>query len=145
MDAVDAVNAVDVLQAALAAEDAAIYGYGVAGAMMNGADRATAMTDWKEHQEARDTLSAMIIKLGATPAAASAAYEMPFPVRDATSARRLAAYLEDGVTTAYLSIVAVTDPTLRAFGALAMQPPASRAAAWRGTTSAFPGMPPKAL
>jgi hypothetical protein len=129
------------LQAALAAEHAAVYGYGVAGAMFSGADRAAALTDWRLHQQARDTLQAMISKLGATPVAASAAYALPFSVDDARSARRLAAVLEEGVTRAYLGVVAVTDPALRTFGALAMQPPANRAAAWRGTTVAFPGMP----
>jgi hypothetical protein len=132
---------VQALQGALAAEHAAIYGYGVAGAMLSGADRATALTDWRLHQQARDTLEAMISKLGATPVAASAAYGLPFTVDDAHSARLLAAVLEDGVTQAYLGVVAVSDPALRAFGALAMQPPATRAAAWRGTTVAFPGMP----
>jgi Domain of unknown function (DUF4439) len=130
------------LQSALAAENAAIYGYGIVGSMLSGGDQATAMTDWKQHQEARDTLDAMITKLGATPAPASAVYGLPFPVTNATAARRLAVALEDGVTQAYLGLVAVTDPTLRAFGALAMQPPAQRAASWRGTTTAFPGLPP---
>jgi hypothetical protein len=129
------------LQAALAAEHAAVYGYGVAGAMMSGSDQAVALNDWKTHQEARDTLQAMIVKLGATPVAASAAYELPFTVHDAHSARLLAAELEDGVTQAYLGLVAATDRTLRTFGALSMQPPANRAAAWRGSTVAFPGMP----
>lgn len=134
-------TALQALQGALAAEHAAIYGYGVVGAMLDGADRALALSDWKLHQEARDTLDAMIGKLGATPVAASAAYQLPFAVNNAASARRLAATLEDGVTQAYLGLVAVTDLTLRTFGALAMQPPANRAAAWRGTTVAFPGMP----
>ena len=129
------------LQAALAAEHAAVYGYGVAGALLSGADRARALAGWQAHQEARDTLQAMIVKLGATPVAASAAYELPFPVRDARSARRLAAAIEEGVTQAYLGLVAVTNETLRTFGALAMLPPADRAVAWRGSTVAFPGMP----
>jgi hypothetical protein len=109
--------------------------------MLTGADRVAALNDWKLHQDARDTLAVMIAKLGATPVAASAAYELPFAVHDARSARRLAATLEEGVTEAYLGLVAVTDLTLRNFGALAMQPPANRAAAWRGSTVAFPGMP----
>lgn len=129
------------LQAALAAEHAAVYGYGVAGALLSATDQAAALADWKAHQEARDTLQAMIVRLGATPVPASAAYELPFGVHDARSARRLAAVLEDGVTQAYLGLVAVTDKTLRTFGALAMQPPANRAAVWRGSTIAFPGMP----
>jgi len=133
--------ALQALQAALAAEHAAVYGYGVVGAMLSGADRAAARNDWRVHQDARDNLQAMITKFGATPVAASAAYRLPFAVQDARSAQRLAATLEDGVTRAYLGIVAVPDPGLRTFGALAMQPPAKRAAAWRGTTVAFPGMP----
>ena len=142
MSAVSAAKAeLQALQAALAAEHAAVYGYGVAGAMLSGTDQAMARNDWKSHQEARDTLQAMIVKLGATPVAASAAYEMPFTVHDARSARLLAAALEDGVTQAYLGLVAVTDQTLRTFGALSMQPPANRAAVWRGSTVAFPGMP----
>ncbi|HWG03084.1 MAG TPA: ferritin-like domain-containing protein [Trebonia sp.] len=136
-----AAGSVAALQAALAAENAAIYGYGIAGSMLSGGERAAAMTDWKLHQEARDTLEALITKLGATPAPASAAYALPFPVSNAATARRLAATLEDGVTRAYLGLVAVADPALRAFGALATQPPAQRAVAWRGTTTAFPGMP----
>jgi hypothetical protein len=52
-----------------------------------------------------------------------------------------AAAIEDGVTRAYLGLVAVSDPALRSFGARAMQTSASRAAAWSGTTIAFPGMP----
>jgi Domain of unknown function (DUF4439) len=136
-----AVQPVAALQAALAAEHAAVYGYGVAGALLTGRDQAAAAADWRTHEQARDTLEAMIVKLGATPVAASAAYALPFAVNDARSARRLAAALEDGVTRAYLGIVAVSDPTLRTFGALAMQPPANRAAAWRGATVAFPGMP----
>jgi Domain of unknown function (DUF4439) len=134
-------SGITALQAALAAEHAAVYGYGVAGAMLSGAERTAARADWIAHQEARDTLEAMLVKLGATPVAASAAYQLPFTVTDPAQAQALAVVLEEGVTQAYLAIVAVRDKTLRSFGALAMQPPASRAATWRGTTIAFPGMP----
>ena len=129
------------MQAALAAEHAAVYGYGVTGAMLTGSARSVAYTDWRAHEIARDTLAAMIVKLGVTPVAASPAYKLPFTVTGASSARRLAAVLEEGVTRAYLGLVAVNDPTLRTFGAHAMQAPATRAAAWRGSTVAFPGMP----
>lgn len=130
------------LQAALAAEHAAVYGYGIVGSMLSGASQATAYKDWVAHQVARDTLEAMLTKLGATPVAASPAYELPFAVTNAQEASRLAAALEEGVTRAYLAVVAVSNRALRSFGALAMQPPASRAAAWRGgKTEAFPGMP----
>jgi Domain of unknown function (DUF4439) len=130
------------LQSALAAEHAAVYGYGVVGAMLAGTGRAAVTrADWLAHQVARDSLEAMLTKLGATPVAASPAYTLPFAVTGAKSAERLAAAIEDGVTRAYLGLVAVSDPALRSFGARAMQTSASRAAAWSGTTIAFPGMP----
>ena len=128
------------LQAALAAENAAIFGYGVAGAHLTGSRRAAAEQDWIGHNQARDTLAAMISARGAVPAAAQASYQLPFRVHDASSATRLAAYLEDGVTRAYLGLVAVSDQRLRRFGAMAMQGAAQRAAFWRGSTQAFPGL-----
>jgi hypothetical protein len=128
------------LQAALAAEYAAIYGYGVVGAYLSGQEQGAAMSDWLLHQDARDTLTGMISKLGATPVAASAAYDLPFPVDSATSARRLAVVIEEGVTRAYLGVVAVGNDKVRTFGALAMQGPANRAIAWGASPTAFPGM-----
>jgi hypothetical protein len=135
-----ATTTVSALQAALAAENAAIFGYGVAGAHLSGSSLAAAEQDWTGHNKARDTLAAMIARLGATPAAAQASYLLPFPVHNATSATALAAYLEDGVTRAYLGLVAVSDQRIRRFGALAMQGAAQRAAFWRGSTQAFPGL-----
>jgi Domain of unknown function (DUF4439) len=134
------VTAVQALQAALAAEDAAVFGYGVAGAHLSGSRKSAAEQDWTGHNEARDTLTTMISALGAAPVAAQAFYRLPFSVRDAASAAKLAADLEDGVTRAYLGLVAVSDQQLRTFGALAMQASAERAAFWRGTTEAFPGL-----
>ena len=132
---------VTALQGALAAEHAAVYGYGIVGAMLTGARQAGARTDWTAHQVARDTLVTMLTRLGATPVAASPAYELPFGVTSAKSAAKLAAALEDGVTRAYLGLVAVSNPALRTFAAQAMQTSANRALAWSGTTTAFPGMP----
>ena len=135
---------VPALQGALAAEDAAVFGYGVAGAHLSGSRQAAAEQDWTGHNQARDTLAAMISARGAVPAAAQASYQLPFRVHDASSATRLAAYLEDGVTRAYLGLVAVSDQPLRRFGAMAMQDAAQRAASWRGSTLAFPGLTPLA-
>ena len=135
-----AAAAVPALQAALAAEDAAIFGYGVVGAHLTGSSQTAAGQDWTGHNQARDTLTAMISGLGAEPAAAQASYRLPFRVHDTASAMKLAAYLEDGVTQAYLGLVAVSDQRLRHYGALAMRQAAQRAAFWRGSTQAFPGL-----
>lgn len=135
-----AAAAVPALQAALAAENAAIFGYGVVGAHLTGSSQTVAGQDWTGHNQARDTLTAMISGLGAAPAAAQASYRLPFRVHDTASAMKLAAYLEDGVTQAYLGLVAVSDQRLRRYSALAMQQAARRAVFWRGTTQAFPGL-----
>ena len=134
------VSAVAALQSALAAENAAIFGYGVAGAHLSGSARSAAEQYWTGHTEARDTLTSMISALGAVPAAAQVFYQLPFTVHSAATAGMLAAYLEDGVTKAYLGLVAVSETRLRTFGALAMQGSAGRAAYWRGSTVAFPGL-----
>jgi hypothetical protein len=134
------VSLVQAMQAALAAENAAIFGYAVAGAHLSGARKTAAEQDWTGHTEARDTLATRISALGATPAAAQAYYRLPFAVHNATTATALAAYLEDGVTRAYLGLVAVSGEKWRTFGALAMQASAQRAAFWRGATQAFPGL-----
>ena len=134
-------SAVAALQGALAAEHAAVYGYGVVGAMLTGSAQSHARDSWTAHQVARDNLVTMLTRLGATPVAASPAYQLPFAVTGAKSAAKLAAALENGVTRAYLGVVAVNDPALRSFAAQAMQTAANRALAWSGTTTAFPGMP----
>ncbi|HXL92351.1 MAG TPA: ferritin-like domain-containing protein [Streptosporangiaceae bacterium] len=134
-------QALQALQAALAAEDAAIYGYGVAGAHLSGSQQATAQQYWTSHREARDALTDMITARDATPVAALAYYDLPVTVTDTATAATLAATLEDGVTAAYLGMVAVASRRLRQYGALAMQDCAVRAAYWRGSTAAFPGLP----
>ena len=133
---------VTALQAALAAEHAAVYGYGVAGAQLAGRRQAAAQRDWNEHQQARDVLASLLQARGAAPVAAATSYRLPFAVRSARAAVSLAALLEDRVTTAYLGLVGLTDPALRSFGATVVQTAALRATAWRRQTVAFPGLTP---
>lgn len=136
---------IQALQAALAAEHAAIYGYGVVGAYLTGSMQATATADWLAHQVARDRLEAMLRSSGAQPTAASVAYRLPVPVHSPSEAAALAAVLEDRIATAYLGLVALSAIAIREFGALQVRASALRAAAWRGSTVAFPGMTAAAL
>lgn len=133
------------LQTALTAEHAAVYGYGVVGAYLAGTMQATATDDWVAHQVARDRLEAVLRSLGAQPTAAAVAYQLPVPVRNAGEAVALAVVLEDRVATAYLGLVALSNIPIREIGAMQVQASALRAAAWRGGTVAFPGMPAAAL
>lgn len=136
---------VPALQAALTAEHATIYGYGVVGAYLGGSMQSSATTDWVAHQAARDHLETMLRSLGVQPAAAAVAYQLPAPVRNASEAVSLAVLLEDRIATAYLGLVALSNESIRSFGAQQVQASALRAAAWRGGTVAFPGMTPAAL
>jgi len=135
------------LQNALAAEQAASYGYGIVGARVpqGSSAQSEAATDWLAHVRARDQLTQLISARGATPTPAAVVYQLPFPVSSAAQARALAATLEDRVAEAYLGLVALTDATLRTLGAGQVRAAALRAEAWRGSTEAFPGLPASSL
>jgi hypothetical protein len=137
--------AIRALQSALAAEHAAVYGYGVVGAYLTGGSQATATADWVAHQNARDELEAMLLSSGAQPGPAAVAYQLPIRVRTGGEAVSLAVILEDRIATAYLGLVALTVPALRELGALQVRAFALRAAFWRGSTVAFPGLTAAAL
>jgi Domain of unknown function (DUF4439) len=133
------------LQTALAAEQAASYGYGVAGAHLTGTSAQAAGRDWIAHQVQRDKLTAMIAAAGAAPVPAPVAYQLPIAVQTPEQARALAVLLEDSVAQAYMGLVGLTDGTLRALGTAQVTAAALRAAAWRRETVAFPGLPAGSL
>ena len=133
------------LQAALAAEQAATYGYGIVGAHLSGTRFAAAFADSIAHQRARDSLTAMIMARGEQPRPAAPAYRMPIAVHTTAEARSLAIVLERQVTAAYLGLVALSLPALRKFGADQMRSAAVRAARWGARAQAFPGLPASSL
>jgi Domain of unknown function (DUF4439) len=143
----NAAAAVAALQQALAAEEAAAYGYGVVGSHLTSGSPAAASADadWVAHLRAGSELTTMISARGGQPVAAAVAYELPFPVTSAATAQQLAATMEDRVAQAYLVVVALPEAGLRSFGAQQVRAAALRAEAWRGTTEAFPGMPASSL
>jgi hypothetical protein len=133
------------LQAALAAEQAASYGYGIVGSHLAGRQFAAAAADALAHERARDRLTAILTARGAQPRAAAAAYQLPIGVHDPAAAVSLAVMLERQVVAAYLGLVAVPDGSLRRFAARRMRDSAVRAARWSGKTEAFPGLPASSL
>lgn len=133
-------STVGALQSALAAEQAASYGYGVVGAHLTGARFAAAAADCVAHERARDRLTGMISERGGRPEPAAAAYRLPIAARHPAAALALAALLEREVTAAYLGLVAVDDQALRRFAATSMRDCAVRAARWSGRAQAFPGL-----
>ena len=133
---------VSALQAALAAEQAAAYGYGVVGSHLTGSQAEAASADYVAHQAAADKLDGLLAAAGVTARPAGVAYQLPGPVHTAAQATALAATLENEVTSAYLGLVAHGGRDLQLLGAQQARAAALRAAAWSGSTVAFPGLPP---
>ncbi|WP_333775152.1 ferritin-like domain-containing protein [Streptomyces sp. IBSBF 3136] len=128
------------LQSALAAEHAAVYGYGVVGGRIGGRRRAEARAAYDAHRARRDALVREVRDLGGEPVAASAAYALPFQVPDAATAVRLAARLEERVAGVYSDLVRAATGERRGTAAGALREAAVRAVRWSGESVAFPGL-----
>ncbi|POX43635.1 DUF4439 domain-containing protein [Streptomyces sp. Ru71] len=132
------------LQAALAAEHAAVYGYGVVGGRIGEARRAEARAAYDAHRARRDALAREVRERGAQPVAAAVAYALPFPVPDSATAVRLAADLEERVAGVYSDLVRASEGQRRRDAAGAVREAAVRAVRWRGGSVAFPGLAERA-
>ncbi|MEU6257490.1 ferritin-like domain-containing protein [Streptomyces sp. NPDC047043] len=132
------------LQAALAAEHAAVYGYGVVGGRIREGRRSEARSAYDAHRARRDALVREVRDLGGRPVAAAAAYALPFPVPDSAAAVRLAAELEDRMAGVYSDVVRATGGERRRTAAEALREAAVRAVRWRGESVAFPGLAERA-
>ncbi|WP_431993760.1 ferritin-like domain-containing protein [Streptomyces albogriseolus] len=128
------------LQAALAAEHAAVYGYGVVGGRIGEQRRTEARTAYDAHRARRDALVRDVKGAGGTPVAAAAGYALPFPVPDAAAAVRLAAELEMRVAGVYADLVRSSGGERRRSAAEAMREAAVRSVRWSGESVAFPGL-----
>lgn len=133
-------SALEAAQAVLAAEHAAVYGYGVVGARVGAARRAEAEAGHAAHRARRDAAARTVRDLGGAPAVSAPAYALPFPVADEAGAVRLAAVLEDRVAGAYADLVRASGGELRRDAAAALREAAVRAVRWRGSGVAFPGL-----
>nr|WP_202425836.1 ferritin-like domain-containing protein [Streptomyces sp. HUCO-GS316] len=134
----------EAVQAALAAEHAAVYGYGVVGGRIREERRTEARAAYDSHRARRDTLSRTVRDLGGEPVAAAAAYALPFPVADSATAVGLAAELEDRVAGVYSDLVRAAQGERRRKAAEALREAAVRAVRWRGESVAFPGLAERA-
>ena len=138
----------EALNAALAAEHAAVWGYGVVGTALPAEQRGLATAAENAHRDARDGLVSLLGERGAEPVGPEGAYELPFPVLSAADAARLAVALEDGVAAAWTRVLAAAaEATTRELAVGALGATELRAVAWRGragttpVTNPFPGLP----
>jgi hypothetical protein len=138
------------LIAVVEAENAAVYGYSVAGARLSSSgQRLVARGDYDVHraqvQATSSWLSDHADRAAKADGSASAAppaaeYSLPTPVTDAASATVLLARLEENTAARYADLVAVATGDLRRAAALALQSAAVREAKWRGSSAPFPGL-----
>jgi len=137
------------LQGALAAEHAAVWVYGVAGAFVSSALTRRLDEAATAHQARRDATERLLLDAGVTPAPPEPGYLSPEPVTDAASALRLVITAETDAAGAWRSVVerSPNDPDLRGAALEALTAAAVRATRWRviaGTvplTVPFPGAP----
>lgn len=134
------------LSGALAAEEAAIYAYGVIGVRLSAkGEVSAARAAEQEHRERRDWLVSKIAEQKASQGPTAAAYTLPFPVTDRSSALDLAIKIEDGVAQAWRPVLGVTESGDRSTALSALTDSAVRACRWRKLnnvsplTLAFPG------
>jgi len=123
----------------LAGEYAAVYAYGLAAARLSGADRTAALDAMAAHRAQRDRLVARAAAGGASASPVAAAYDPPFPVADAASARRLAALVEDRLAGQWAALAASSTGQQRLADALVAQACAARSATWSGVAPVWNG------
>jgi ferritin-like protein len=132
-------SAGDAFGAALAAEDAAIYAYGVVGVRLSDDDeKSDAHAAETAHRQRRNYAVTRLDQLKQKPPATPAAYDLPFPVTDRDSALKLAIHIEDGVAQAWREVLPVTESTDRTTALAAMTDAAVRATRWRRSAKAEP-------
>jgi hypothetical protein len=122
----------EALNAALAAEHAAVWGYGVVGAALPDDRRDRASAAEGAHRDARDGLVALLAERGADPVGPEGGYELPFPVLSEADAAALAVTLEEGVAAAYVRVLGdAAEQATRQLAVDALGVAEVRAVVWR--------------
>jgi hypothetical protein len=136
------------LQQALAAEHAAVWGYGVVGAALEPDAQALATSSETAHRDVRDRVVELLAARSADPVGAEGGYALPFPVLSPTDAAALAVVLEDGVAAAWVRVLdQAVERSTRELAVGALSDAEVRAVGWRiaagqsPATRAFPGLP----
>lgn len=131
-------SSVEALSRALAAEHAAIFGYGVVGAHLTGPALASARQAEAAHRDRRDDVAQRIAAAKGPLVPAEAAYALPFAVTDGPSAIRLAATLEEGTAGAWRDALSATEGKDRAFVLDSYMTSAVQATRWREAAGIVP-------
>jgi hypothetical protein len=138
-------DAVDAVQAALGAEHAAIWVYGLVSAFLPADLSAPVNEGITAHRARRDATERLLDSVGVLPRPAEAAYLPPSPVNNRNSAVSVLVTAEVDASIAWRAVLDRTDdPALRQSALDALTSSAVRATRWRkvvGTQPATPAMP----
>ena len=127
------------LASALAAEEAAIYAYGLIGVNVPAKGEVSeARAAEAAHRARRDVLVSRLAELRASTAPAPAGYELPFEITDRAAALKLAVQVEDGVAQAWRAALPVTTDADRSTALSALTDAAVRATRWRRAAGLTP-------
>ena len=138
-------STIESLQATLAAEHAAIFLYGDAGAHTSQSAEPdlfdTVSTLYRTHRARRDQLRLLLADRGATPVAAAAAYTLAAPLSTPVAVRRQAMRTEQRCAEVYAAMVANTAGPDRDWAISALTEAARARILLGGRPETFPGAP----
>lgn len=134
--------AVEAVQVALAGEHAAVYAYGVAGAVVDpaGAAAARARTSYDAHTARRDQIEDLLRAGDEEPVVAEPAYGLPAPVTSGADAARLARRVEDRCAVGHAALVAASTDDLRVAATGWLADCATSGVGWGAAPTALPGV-----
>lgn len=137
-------SAVDALDAAVRAEFAAVYLYGLLGgrAARGGKPAEVARIDdgYATHRLRRDQLLALLAARGVPAPVPAVAYAAPIDPTSAATRTACARLIEERCTSTYAQLVAAVEGAERAFAINALSATAVAAVALGQRPSAFPGL-----
>jgi hypothetical protein len=138
------VNGTDALQAALGAEHAAVFVYGVVGGRLaaeaNPHLAGVIESAYEAHLRRRDRLRELVAARGVTPKPAALSYEVP-PGRSPNVVAAVARRTEVRSAETYAQLVGSTTGEARRFGIQALTDTALRELDLGGAPSPYPGLP----
>ena len=124
---------------ALAAEHAAIYGYGLVSAHVMPDDNELVSEALAQHRDRREALVALMNERSLKAPLPATGYRLPMVVNNATNAAKLAVLMESDCAVAWRAVLEQADSDSdREFGTKALTQCAVLAARWRKVLGAWP-------
>lgn len=129
---------VEAWSAVVAGEDAAVYAYSLAGALLPTDARRRALAGLDEHRAARSRAAGLVTAAGGVAPPAAASYDLPGPVRTARQARDLMAQVDNALVAVYADAAGATAGPDRLWAARTGAANGARAVTWGAASQAFP-------